>query len=101
MLNAPGGDVNSKLLNKPDDFKIYPDTLISNFNHTIDKEVEQIIKGQKLYAKYTAWDFQGYIWFYKGKWNCEVWKYNSHIDTVTAGNLEDIMEETSKKYGSD
>ena len=47
MLNAPGGDVNSKLLNKPDDFKIYPDTLISNFNHTIDKEVEQIIKEQK------------------------------------------------------
>lgn len=98
---VPGGYVKSKLLKKPDDFKVYPDTLISNFNHSIDKEVEQISKGQKLYAQYTAWDFQGYIWFHSGKWNCEVWKYNSHVDTVTALTLEDIMEEISNKYGSD
>ena len=91
----------NELLKKPEDFKMYPDTLMSNFEHTIDKEIEQKIKVQKLYAQYTGWDFYGYVWYDNNKWNCEVWQYGSHDDTVTADTLEEIMEEVSMGYGSD
>ena len=50
MIDLCGGKMENELLKKPEDFEMYPDTLMSNFEHTIDKEVEQTIKGQKLYA---------------------------------------------------
>ncbi|MGB8321236.1 MAG: hypothetical protein WCE54_24110 [Ignavibacteriaceae bacterium] len=40
----------NELLKKPEDFEMYPDTLMYNLEHTIDKEIEKKIKGQKLYA---------------------------------------------------
>lgn len=44
----------NELLKKPEDFEMYLDTLMSNLEHTIKKEVKQTIKGQKFYAQYTG-----------------------------------------------
>ncbi len=96
-----GGKLESELLKKPPDYEMYPRTLMSNFKHTIDKESEKKIKGQKLYARYTGWNFYGYVWFDNNKWNCEVWRYKFHIETITKDTLEEIMDEVSMGYGSD
>ncbi len=91
----------NELLKKPEDFEMYPDTLMSNFEHSINKEVEKKIKGQKIYAQYTGGDFYGYVWYDNNKWNCEVWRYNFHIETITKDSLEEIMEEVFSEYGSE
>ncbi|MEJ2615269.1 MAG: hypothetical protein P8Z35_09930 [Ignavibacteriaceae bacterium] len=91
----------NELLKKPEDFEMYQDTLMSNLEHTIDKEIEKKIKGQKFYAQYTGWNFYGYVWYNNNKWHCEVWRYNFHIETITKDSLEEIMEEVSSEYGSE
>ena len=72
---------------------------MSNFDHTIDSGVEKKLKEGKYYAQYSGWDFCGYVWWNKNKWSCEVWVYNSHVDTIHGDALEEIMEKVSEQYG--
>jgi len=72
---------------------------MSNFDHTIDTDLEKELKVGKFYAQYAGWDFCGYIWWNKNKWSCEVWRYNSHIDTIHGDTLQEIMDDVSLEYG--
>lgn len=47
---------------RPSDFEDSDETIMSNFDHIVDNEVAEKIKGQKLFAGYAAWDFFGYVW---------------------------------------
>jgi len=82
-------------------YKQYPEDLLTNFDHSIMPDAENILKSNKVYSQYSAWDFCGYVWFENGKFYCEIWRYNSHINTIKANSLEEIMDEASTKYGYD
>lgn len=73
--------------------------IMSNFDHLIKKETAKTIKGRDLFSRYSGWNFNGMVWWAKG-WNCEVWCYRSYIETFS-GELEDIMNDVSDKYGQD
>lgn len=74
-------------------------SIMSNFDNKIEENAEELLKASKVYGVYSAWDFNGNVWFEDGKFYCEVWQYRFHIDTIEANSLEEIMEMCSEKYG--
>ncbi len=87
-------------LRKPDNFELYDEGIMSNFDHEIEHDVANKIKGKKLYSTYSGWNFCGYVWWQNNEWHCEVWTYNSYAETFS-GTLEDIMSDVSFEYGSE
>ena len=86
----------------PENFSEYDgDTLMSNYDNRIEKEIANSIKGKELYGHYSAWDFSGRVWWQNDQWRCEVWCYQSWRQTVSCDTLEQIMEEVMQEYGSD
>ena len=75
-------------------------TVMSNFDHSIDRDVEKKIKETREFAQYAGWDFCGYVVWDNNKWQCEVWVYGSPREIITADSLEDIMDKVSKEYGN-
>lgn len=77
-------------------------TLMSNFDHTIDRDVAKELKAKpaKLCGQHSAWDFCGYVWFENGKWYEEVWVCKAPKAIFTADTLEDLMSEVNSEYGS-
>ena len=88
-------------LRLPEDFKYCKETIMSNFNHTIDKKIAKSIKNKKLVAQYAGWNFCGWVWWQANQWNCEIWRYHSYIETINANTLEEIMDEVCETYGND
>lgn len=76
--------------------------VMSNFGHEIYDTVADELKAKPAFAQYSGWNFCGYLWYDKTKqtYHCEVWRYRSHVETVS-GALQDIMEEVSSNYGQD
>ena len=85
----------------PEDFKDSKEVIMTNFDHTIEKDVANKIKGQKLYAQYSGWNFCGDVWWAGKDWACEIWQYGSYINTLKADTLDELMEEVSNYYGAD
>jgi len=77
------------------------DQLMSNFDHEINHQTANRIKGTKHFSRYAGWNFNGKVWWDNGKWNCEVWCYGSFQTTFTEDTLEEIMEVVCEKFGSD
>jgi len=80
----------------------YPDdAIISNLTGLINQEIEQKIKGSDYFSRYSAWNFNGRIWWNDeiGYWCCEVWQYNNYVATYLADNLQDLAHEVDNKYG--
>lgn len=84
----------------PENYTRHEEYLMSNFDGEVSKDVQGDIKGSKKFAEYSGWNFHGKVW-YDGKWNCEVWTYGNHKETVSEDSLEEIMETVSDKYGRD
>lgn len=76
-------------------------TVMSNIDHSIDKKVEKEIVDGKYYGQYASWNFCGYVWHQEEKFYCEIWVYGSHVETIQADTLEEIMSEACSKYGSE
>lgn len=85
----------------PESYSEYSEAVMSNYDHTIDNEVAEHIKGKELSAEYAGWNFCGYVWWEGDMWNCEVWHYGSWQKTFNAETLEEIMSNVSDEYGSD
>jgi len=79
----------------------WPEAIMTNFDHTIDREVEGELRSGKHYAQYAGYDFCGYIWrdLELHAWKCEVWQYRSPVEVITEQTLEEIMTTTSERYG--
>jgi len=77
------------------------DSVMSNFDHTIDENIARELQKTEAFARYPGWDFNGQVWWdRKGKqWCCGVRVYKEHIDTVYAPDLEELMTAVSDKYG--
>ena len=88
----------------PEAFKEYGGGMsfvMSNFDHTIEKEIEEAIKGEPYWSQYAAWNFYGQIWWENDMWHCLVRCYGTERETISALSLEEIMIEASAKYGED
>lgn len=74
---------------------------MSNFDHSIDVELEEALQKGKSYAQYAGLNFCGYVYWGKEekKYICEVWQHNTWIETIIANTLKEIMEEVSEQYG--
>jgi hypothetical protein len=84
----------------PPELEEWPETLMTNFDHTIDRVVEAQLRKREHFAQYSGWEFCGYVWLEEGdRWACEVWRYNTPREVVRAETLEAIMDEVSNKYG--
>lgn len=84
----------------PEGFVEYDgDELMSNFNHRIEKETAEAIKGKKLFSRYAGWNFNGLVWWQDDQWHCAVFCYGAYIETASENTLEEIMKTVSDKFG--
>ena len=72
---------------------------MSNMDHRIDEGFEDNLRTKKFYGQHAAYDFCGYVWFDGKKFHEEVWVYNSHVNTISADSLQEIMEDVNEQYG--
>ncbi len=82
----------------PEPFTEYPEDIMSNFDDSVNVDVETAIKGKEYYAGYPGWNFHGRVWWQK-TWHCEVWVYGSPQEIITAETLDDLREKVCDKYG--
>ena len=90
-----------KLKTVPSGYINTEEYIMSNSDHEIDEEIAQKIKGKKLTAYYSGWNFHGTVWWENGQWHCEIWQYRSHNATYSAKTLKQLMEDISFDYGWD
>lgn len=84
----------------PESFLEYSgETLMSNYDGLINDVTADEIKGEHLFSRYAAWDFNGKVWWKNNQWNCEVWQYGSFIETISRPTLPELMEVVGDKYG--
>ena len=75
---------------------------MSNFDHQISGGLEEELRGDpECYAEYPGWNFHGTVSFKDGEFVCEVMQYHTHVATIKAPTLQEIMDETSERYGYD
>ncbi len=91
----------SELIKPPSHYEYFSNDLMTNFDHTIDQEVMEAIKGKPFYAGYTSWNFFGSVWYQDDKWYCQINQYGRHIETLIEDTLEEIMEKACERYGSE
>ena len=72
---------------------------MSNFDHSIDEGLDAALRKEKNYAHHGAWDFSVYVWFEDGRFHEDIWRYRSHIYTLTADSLVELLELVIERYG--
>lgn len=74
---------------------------MSNFDGLIDDGLEEALKSQpgKVCAHHPAWNFLGYVWYEDGKFQEQIWQYNSPVEEIEADTLEELMKIANDKYG--
>jgi hypothetical protein len=90
----------SEMKKCPEDFEELG-VRMSNFDHSIDEGTEEELKLGKYCCTYAAWNFNGQVWWDGTNFLCGIWRFKSHIDTIEAPTLRDLMLACSEKYGSD
>lgn len=83
----------------PEDFVDCGETVMTNFDGSIDEEVAANIKDKPYYADYTAWNFYGQVWYQDEKWCCAIMTYGSYQETLVADTLQEIMDSACEQYG--
>jgi hypothetical protein len=83
----------------PDDFEEI-ELGMSNFDHTIDEGFAEKLKSGKYFGRHAAWDFNGLVYWLKGKFHTDVWVYGSYQESFSADSLEELMELANEEYGS-
>lgn len=77
------------------------DDVMSNFNHVIERDIEERLRKCDCYAGYPAYNFHGNVMFKDNKFICEIKRYSSLVDIIKGDTLEEIMEKSSNTYGWD
>jgi len=76
--------------------------VMTNFDHTIDRDVASRLMDDKYYAQYSARDFCGYVYYARDEkiWRCEIWQHHSYNHLLEAESLELIMDQACEKFGN-
>ncbi len=72
---------------------------MSNFDHSIDEDLEEYLVNGGEEATHAAWDFNGKLWYKDGLFYEEVWVYHVPQETISASTLPDLMKVVNDKYG--
>ena len=86
----------------PINFKEFPGfPIISNFDNSINAEIETAIKNKALFSRYSAWNFNGIVWWHDelGYWCAEVWVHRKYLVSYLAENLEELANEINDEHG--
>jgi hypothetical protein len=77
------------------------DSIISNFDNSINQEIENAIKGKPLFSRYDALHFNAKIWWNDdlGYWCGEVWAYRKFVKSYLAETLGKLANEINSEYG--
>lgn len=76
--------------------------IMSNFDHTVrGNDTEDRLKTDKVFGIYSAWDFNGTVWYEKDRFHCEVWVHHSPVEVLSADTLLELMELCSNEFGYD
>jgi hypothetical protein len=76
--------------------------IMSNFDHEIEPGAEDRLKTTDVFGEYSAWNFFGFVWFDKTKkqFLCMIEQYRTHVATLVAESLTEIMDIASARYGA-
>jgi hypothetical protein len=88
----------------PSNFLEYSgDPIVSNIDNEIKTEIEIEIKNKPLFSQYTAWNFNGLIWWHDelGYWAAEVWVFKKYTASYIAETLEELANEIDLEHGKD
>jgi hypothetical protein len=75
---------------------------MSNFDGSIDDGFEEALRREpnKAYGWHAAWDYIGASWFDGKKFHNEIRRHGSHVGTVSADTLPELLRKTIDEYGS-
>lgn len=88
------------MIHPPKDYRDIEETVMSNFDHRIDRAMERRLRQEKVICKYTAQDFCGDVW-HERQFHCLVSTFGIPRQTFTAETLEELMLIVSNEYGSE
>jgi hypothetical protein len=79
------------------------ESVMTNFDHSIDKCLEARLKTEEIAMQYSGWNFCGIVWWDRAaeQFRCLVMCYHVNRETVTRPTLEEIMEYVCDHYGDD
>lgn len=69
----------------------------------IDDGTEEALRSGKTYAQHAAWDYCGYVWWdaEDKKFHEEIWRYGTHVATLSDDTLQGVVDQACAKYGSE
>jgi hypothetical protein len=75
---------------------------MSNFDHEVEEGTAEAIADGEHMANYSGWDFHAYVYLgAEGVYVADVHRYHSHRAFIEAPTLEELMADTSAKFGWD
>lgn len=83
------------------DWPKHNEDLMSNYDHQVNKEVESLIKNNKILVDYPGWNFHAQCWFDNEKFHAAIKVYQVEQEILSADTPEELMEIVSLKYGWD
>ena len=72
---------------------------MSNCDHTIDRGLAKRLRGGRVFAQHSAWNFCGYVWFENGQYHEEVMVHHQYQETIHAKSLKELMQKVNDIYG--
>lgn len=82
----------------PDGYRDTGETVLSNFDHSIDRCLEARLRQEKVVMQYSGRDFCGEVWW-DGQFHCLVRVRGCPRETVTRPTLEEIRDHVCGEYG--
>ena len=84
-------------------YKIGGAPLFTNYDHVLNYQVAERIKGRPLLAIFKARDFSGMVWWFEDVrlWCIEIWFQQNFVATHIAETIEDLIEEIQEEYGDE
>jgi hypothetical protein len=89
------------LLPYPDDYEWPNETVMSNCDHSINRDIAERMKEEKIICQYAGWNFCGWCWWTGEQYACNVWVYHQHKATILADTLDEIMDQACEEFGYD
>ncbi len=88
---------------RPENLEYLGVSVVSNFDHAIDYEIAERLKGGDCYADYPGWNFHAAVWYDTNDnlFKAMVKQYRTHVDTIAAPTIEELHNAVCEAYGFD
>ena len=84
---------------KRDDFYRTEESVCSNFDGVIHKDVVEELKNNNCESDYPAWEWHGMVWHTGDKFHIRVKRYGSVIGEHDFDTFEELQEYVCEAYG--